>query len=74
MLPWKGVVYARQLHQRLARDLARLPGVDLTFEVPDLLDQLPSRIVAKASDVTGCVFFARANIEAIERSWDGRPG
>src|SRR5260370_30551395 len=34
----------------------------------DLLDQLPSRIMAKTRDVAGRIIFARANVEAIERA------
>jgi len=43
-----------QTARRLARDLAALPGVNLTFEVADLLDRLPD---ADASvDITLCLY------------------
>ena len=34
----------------------------------DLLDQLPTGIVAKAGDMTGGIFFFAADVEAIERA------
>src|SRR6202040_1889412 len=34
----------------------------------DLLNELPAGIMTKASDVTGRIIFARANVEAIERA------
>jgi SAM-dependent methyltransferase len=43
-----------QVARRLARDLARLPGVNLTFEVPDLLDQLPEPDTSV--DITLCLY------------------
>ena len=39
----------------------------------DLLHQLPARIVAKAGDVTGGIFFGVANVEAIERAVASAP-
>jgi SAM-dependent methyltransferase len=43
-----------QTARRLARDLAALPGVDLTFEVADLLDGLPE--TDRSVDITLCLY------------------
>ena len=66
-----------QAARRLARDLARLPGVNLAFDVADLLDRLPEPDASV--DITLCLYSVLSHLPISElpkvaAEFGGNPG